>query len=397
MTGRPDSKDILLAFLSAAGLLVCGLGSCCLAVLAIWPTSDPIPMQQEIQIWSSIAFAAIGLCGLPGLWTAVRGMKDSSRAPGKAGKRWSLALLGLPLALLSNHAAYQLDVLPVVLGPLSNLLTASFAATLCIQLVRHYSPPISQRRQWGQFLTGVYITPPLILLLELAALIPIAAVMAAAVMTGPLAPPTIETLLDPGFNPRDYWDQASLQKAFNPTGIALLLAYLGLIVPMIEEAIKTAGIWLIFRRISNAGEAYLAGALVGAGYGLFEALLLSQPGPDWLMVGLLRIGATFFHAAAAAFTTWGLYKAVHSGKWWIAAATYTTAVLLHGIWNLNAILMSWLISEPVNGGWITTLQQYHLDMLPITVFIILSLVTLLSLPVMGRITNQPVPAADPIQ
>ncbi len=395
MTSHPDGKDILLALLSAAGLLVCGLGALCLAVLAVWSSADAIPMQQEITIWSSIALAAIGLCGVPGLWTAIRGMTAAGQpAARKTGKWWSLTLLGLPLALLSNHGA-QLDVLPAVLGPLSNLLTASFAAILSIQLVRLYAPRISQRRGWAQFLTGVYIAPPLILLLELAALIPIAVLMAATVLTGPVAPPSMETLLDPGFNPQDYWGQVNLEDAFNPAGTALLVVYLGLIVPIIEEAIKTAGIWLLFRRIRNAGEAYLAGALVGAGYGLFEGLMLSQPGPDWLMVGLLRIGATFLHTAAAAFTTWGLYKAFHSGKWWIAAATYSTAVIFHGAWNLNAIFMSWLISEPAPVGWIGSLQQNHLNLLPLSVFMILSLVTLLSLPLMGMVTNQPISEENP--
>jgi len=385
MENRDNLKDLLLALLSSGGLVVGMLGALCVAGLAQWLPADGIPGQQEAQVWSSVAMAALALCGLPGLLAAARGILDEARLQTARPPRfWAVSLLMLPLALLFHYLAYDLNLLPGILGPAANLLTAAFSVVVSIQMVRLHTPSISLRRFWAQFLTGAYLVPVAIIVLEIAALIPVVLLLTATMFGSGLEPPSMETLIDPHFDPQQYWQQLDMNTIFNPAGITLLVMFLGVIIPLIEELMKTAAIWPVIRRISNAGEAYLAGALGGAGYGLFEALMLTQPGPDWLQVGLLRIGATFLHTATAALTSWGLYLSVQRRKLWISLACYAAAVLVHGIWNLNAIFMSWLTLGQASEPWIQTLLSLHLGQLPLGIFILLSLATFLSLPLLAR-------------
>ena len=77
--------------------------------------------------------------------------------------------------------------------------------------------------------------------------------------------------------------------------------------------------------------------LAGAGYGLFEALFLSQPGAEWSITAVGRIGAAFMHAATAGITSWGLMEWARERRWTRALTAYAVAVLGHAIWNMAAL------------------------------------------------------------
>lgn len=394
MRRSEDVSDIMLGLLSAGGLFFAGLAALCTAGLAVWAPADIPGGSQEFQVWSSLALGATALFGIPGLLVAARGILDDrhplSRRPSHW---WLLLLLTLPAAAAVNHLVYEREILPAPFGLTTNLLTAVFAVVLSLHLVRRSAPPVSVRRLWGQFLTGLYAVPPLILVFELMALIPIAALITASLMTSSLPAISPETLMDPNFDPQQYLEQIDLEAITDPGSIALLVAYLGLIVPMIEELLKTSALWFVMKRITNPGEAYLAGALAGAGYGFFEALMLSQPGPEWAQIGLLRIGATFLHTAVSGLAAWGLFLAFRYRKWPAAFAAYTGAVFVHGIWNLNAIAMSWITTAREELPLPTALNPDIYNAVPVSIFIILSAVSLISLPVMARWTAKHTPGS----
>ena len=122
-----------------------------------------------------------------------------------------------------------------------------------------------------------------------------------------------------------------------PAVIAGVFAFTAGIVPCIEEIVKTAGVWRFLRRGLPSGQAFLLGALAGSGYGLFEALFLSQPGADWTSTAVGRIGASFMHAATAGLTSWGLMEWARDRRWGRALGSYATAVLAHASWNAAAL------------------------------------------------------------
>jgi hypothetical protein len=113
--------------------------------------------------------------------------------------------------------------------------------------------------------------------------------------------------------------------------------YLGLAIPVIEELLKTMAVWPFLRRGLPASAAFLGGALGGAGYALFEALFLTQPGETWLGTTVARLGATVLHVFTAALTSYGLVEAVRRRRYLVGLATLLAAIAMHALWNLSAV------------------------------------------------------------
>jgi hypothetical protein len=117
-----------------------------------------------------------------------------------------------------------------------------------------------------------------------------------------------------------------------------LFAFVAGIVPVIEEAVKSLSVLPIARHLSPS-EAFVGGALGGAGYALFEALFLTQPDPSWLTTMIGRGGATMMHAFTAAITCWGISQVVHQRRWGRLALAYLSSVTMHATWNAAVIGM----------------------------------------------------------
>jgi len=122
-----------------------------------------------------------------------------------------------------------------------------------------------------------------------------------------------------------------------PWVILLILGYIVLVVPIIEEAVKTLAIWPLLRHRLTPAAAFIGGVLGGAGYGLFEALFLTQPGSLWATTMIARIGATLIHTFTAGVASWGLAHAVRERRWGRLGLAYFTAVGMHALWNAAAI------------------------------------------------------------
>ncbi|MBW2711909.1 MAG: LysM peptidoglycan-binding domain-containing protein, partial [Deltaproteobacteria bacterium] len=122
-----------------------------------------------------------------------------------------------------------------------------------------------------------------------------------------------------------------------PLILFLIAAFLIVFVPMVEEAIKTIGVWPVIRRGFTPYQAFIGGAIAGAGYGLFEAFFLGQPGVTWVPVMIARAGATMMHMITTALTSLGIARARESGRWSDALRYYFVAVFLHSLWNISAL------------------------------------------------------------
>jgi len=123
-------------------------------------------------------------------------------------------------------------------------------------------------------------------------------------------------------------------------GILLLVA---LIIPMIEEAFKTLGVWLLKGHGISPAEGYVAGMLSGAGFALIEGLLnsatiASSASTDWLGFVVGRLGGTLLHIFNGGLLGWAMARAWQGKKPTRVVGTYFLTVLLHGIWNGFAVL-----------------------------------------------------------
>ncbi len=188
-------------------------------------------------------------------------------------------------------------------------------------------------------MAGLWISPITALVFELLAAIPLILIFIAGINAS-LGQDFLLGLLQ---NPEVFPDEASVQDLIEvlsqPVYISLVVAYLGIFVPIIEELIKAIGIVpLIWRRISSV-EGFLGGALAGAGYGLFEALYLGQPGPGWAALMLARGGATMMHMLTAGLTGIGIARAKEAKSVMVFLRYYFSAVALHALWNFAAVMM----------------------------------------------------------
>jgi RsiW-degrading membrane proteinase PrsW (M82 family) len=113
-----------------------------------------------------------------------------------------------------------------------------------------------------------------------------------------------------------------------------VLLFMAGIVPMLEEALKPIGVWLLVKRHLTPAEGFAAGLISGAGFALVESLgYTSDGGQGWISAVLLRAPTALMHILTCGLTGWGLAKAVSLRRFRWLLAGYGGAVAIHGMWN----------------------------------------------------------------
>ncbi len=127
------------------------------------------------------------------------------------------------------------------------------------------------------------------------------------------------------------------QAISEPWVIVLALIFLSILVPIVEEGLKSIAVWPMLSRSPSPSQAFIGGALGGLGFALVEGMFLTQPDVSWFSTALVRGGASMMHALATGITAWGLAEAVVRRRFWRLPLAYLTAICLHGLWNLSAV------------------------------------------------------------
>jgi hypothetical protein len=165
-----------------------------------------------------------------------------------------------------------------------------------------------------------------------------------------------------------------------PAVILAVLAFAALVVPMIEEVFKPVGAWLLVGRRMTPAEGFAAGALSGAGYALFESLMLSGGGESWMWIVLGRAGTAVLHITTSSLMGWALVQAWTHARIFRLGLVYVAAVLVHGTWNAVVIVNAYLTlaSEwPTSfvpssiAGWIGNAAPFILLLITILILSIL--------------------------
>jgi RsiW-degrading membrane proteinase PrsW (M82 family) len=126
----------------------------------------------------------------------------------------------------------------------------------------------------------------------------------------------------------------------DPRVIFAAFTFGAVIVPLIEEALKPLGVWLLAGSHLTPAEGFTAGVLCGAGYALIESLLLSSNGgTEWVSLAFARIGTGVVHILTSGLTGWGLASAWAENRYLRLGVAYLGAVMIHGLWNGLTVLM----------------------------------------------------------
>ncbi len=125
-----------------------------------------------------------------------------------------------------------------------------------------------------------------------------------------------------------------------PAVTASFLFYFALIVPPLEEAVKTLIVALIDPRRTRPGDALLWGLSAGAGFAIVENLFNTTATlVAWAPLMVLRAGASVIQVANGALMGRGWYAARVENKWGSLAIAYMVSVVFHALWNGAAIFL----------------------------------------------------------
>jgi len=212
-------------------------------------------------------------------------------------------------------------------------------ALFTIQIVRRIGPKFSHRRIWGQFILGLWFVPIFALLSEFLILIPTLLLFGVGAMNSDEGILLLDMLSDPTTS-TEAFTQATIGILTQPWVIALVLGFFAILVPLLEEALKTMVVWPWIMRKRNSAEAFLGGVIGGTGYAVFEAIFLTQAESAWLPTTIGRAGATIMHAFTTGMASWGLAEGVINKRWGRLILGYAIAVLFHGLWNAGAVSLA---------------------------------------------------------
>lgn len=306
--------------------------------------ADP---TQPLMIAASLAF--VGILAIPSAWHAWKLITHPAIEPSPSPERRGYAVLltvlvvGLVLGalLLGNLASKDTRLSWWLLPPL-NIIATGLPTLWVIYLGTHGLISGKPARKWGVFISSLIIGPLVILVLELILLVGFGLLALIWIMLKPNLANQLNNLLPhlqaPGVSP-EVLLHIMLPLLFNPVILFLVFAYISLVVPMLEEALKPLGVWFLARVKITPAQGFAYGVLCGAGFGLFENLGNTSGGGDtWVVLASARITTLLLHSLNTGLVGWALASAWSQKRYLRLGIVYAYAVLMHGTWNGLAVL-----------------------------------------------------------
>jgi len=379
-TRRPRWSEIAFFIAALLALVVATAVLALFAILAVVSLTSGGTEEAQFGLWSAAGTATLVVVLLPGVFWSGRAVFGAEPAPARRPSAlWALAGLLYPPLLFAGWMANARGASPLVLGTLAQVGTGTLPVLALAWYVLRRGPALTPLRAWGHFTVGVSAMPFAAMILEGLALLPILVGLVIWMLTSPAA-----ANLGSAVAPADPEAIGLVVEELlrSPVALAVVYGYVALAIPLIEEAVKTMAVWPFLRRGLAPPYAFLGGALGGAGYALFEALFLTQPGETWLATTIARVGASLLHIFTAAVTSVCLMEAVRRRRLLVFVAGYAATVSMHALWNAAAVTVG-IASVPLEGpapGWLSGLRGLAPALLAV-----LSMISITGLANAGRI------------
>lgn len=267
-------------------------------------------------------------------------------------------LLGVFFVVLAvGQAVLFGNVVPAFLFPIWHVLASLLFPLAVLSFSARRLAPVSERSVLAQFTWGglVTISTALVLELVIGGFVALLALLGIALVLGPDAMQEIikafaQTPTDTGRIIEIVFQQQL--SAVIAGGTALLLIVI--LVPFLEELLKSAGTAILLARRVRAntlplrGNAVLWGLAAGAGYAFSENMLngqgtLNDPSSltgFWAGAMTLRAGTSLMHMITTATVAAGWYEALVARRPIRLPLLLAAAVLAHAIWNTSALLLA---------------------------------------------------------
>lgn len=324
---------LVVALPLALGFVLLALGE------FLMPGIPGVQVESVSLLLLAVSAVFVCLLVLPSAWFSLQnliGRRERALAPQPPARQAWLWFLPLPLIILAGYGAARAGGAWVYLLPFLHVAAVALTAAFLFALGSRGLSIGSRQRFWGVLGSGLVLGPFLILLAELFFLMLFGL---AAVLTLSANPELLEQLMlameSVPDSPQAAEELLNLLEPYlaNPVVLYAILAFAAGIVPLVEEALKPIGVWLLFSRRLTPTAGFVGGLLSGAAYGTFESLSLSMTGEAWAALVITRGGTTLLHIFTAGLVGWGLALAFQRSRFLNLVLSYLAAVLLHGLWN----------------------------------------------------------------
>jgi hypothetical protein len=250
--------------------------------------------------------------------------------------RPTLLILILPAVMAAGYFASRSQQLSWLVLPPLHILAVGLPVLWVVYLALRDLPAGSPQRVWGLFGSGAVLAPVLAFTAEILLLLAGILALGVWVSTQPGLVQELSELVarlqQAGSSPA-VLEQILTPYLARPAVWFVVFAYVGVLVPMLEELIKPVGVWLLAGRALTPAEGWAAGVLSGAGFALAESLMLASRGDDWAFLVFARIGTGIIHTLTAGMLGWALAVAWRDGRYGRLGGVYLAAVGVHALWN----------------------------------------------------------------
>ena len=286
----------------------------------------------------------------------------------------TILLLTYPLILLGGSWLSTQTILAYLFLPLFHIAAIGLPIAITLNISLKGIKSVSPQRKWGALSVGLTLSPFLIFILEILAFIFPLTILAFWVSQDPQRQSHLlqlsETLRQPSANTQVVLNE--LQPYLNePAVILTLIFFAALVVPLIEEAVKPLGVWLLYGRTRSALDGFVGGALCGAGYALLESFLLGSSKSTWLFAVLGRSGTAAIHIFTSALIGAALTIVWQRRSVLRLILAYLIGVFFHGVWNGFAILSALRsVSPSEEGFWSMPYTQNLATIAPLAILLL---------------------------
>lgn len=198
-------------------------------------------------------------------------------------------------------------------------------------------------RTWGNITYNLSITMPLIIFLELILLLVILIFVGVWLGSNPDLMNQLMVLqerLTEGMVDAEELDTIVLGLLQNPWVLYGTVFLISVFIPLMEELFKPMALWFLVGKRLTPSQGFVGGLITGASFALLEtAGSIGIPTDlEWFTLLLGRTGTGLLHITLSGLVGWGLASLFYNRNWKRALGNYVFAVLMHGVWNLFALL-----------------------------------------------------------
>ncbi|MEJ2709255.1 MAG: hypothetical protein P8074_16715 [Anaerolineales bacterium] len=272
MQARPRGSKIhwfSAAQFALSTLAILGLwtGAAGLAAMGLLSRSQPTPGVNDALslLLMAASMAASGLLLIPSallgfLHLTGRQVPEPGRLPWLL--RPTILIFFLPLALLAGYWVSSIDTINWLLLPPIHVIAIGLPVLWLLYLGIRKLPTGSLQRIWGVFGSGLVLGPTLIFVSEFFAMLAFGFILLIPLSQQPELQQELNTLLQRlQVSPPSPAGMTQLFAPFltRPAVILSALTFIAVIVPLIEEALKPIGVWLLSGSSLTPIEGFTAG------------------------------------------------------------------------------------------------------------------------------------------